>query len=106
MTTKRFLITLNDEQQAVLAQLMREDTASKRATYVVSLIGAEARRRVKKPAGRPKAATEEEEVEEEKDYSQDMPKNIPHFGRMIGKIELADIEERQDSIKHLTQPQG
>jgi len=104
--SKRILITLNDEQQETLAKLMKEDVQSNRAGYIVNLIGAEARRRVKKPAGRPKSSEEVEEVEEEKDYTNDLPKNIPHFGRMIGKQELADIEERHESIKPFTQPQG
>ncbi len=102
--SKKIQLTLSPEIEEALAKIMKEDLQTNRAGYIVALIGAEAKRRTKKPMGRPKNTAED--VEEEADYTDDMPKNIPHFGRMIGKREKADIDERDAELKQFTQAQG
>lgn len=99
----KFLLTFSDEQTQGLDTLMRDDLQTNRTAYVAGLIGAELKRRAeareavknKKPVGRPRKDADESEYEETPDYSHDMPKDIPHFGRMIGKRELQDIENAQ-----------
>ncbi len=105
----KFLVTLNDEQDNALEKLMSEDLATNRTAYLAMLIGAEAKRREevrnKRPVGRPRkedARASEDEYESEPDYSQDKPKNILHFGRMIGKREFDDIQRNSESFA----PQG
>ncbi len=99
--SKKILVTFTDEQAQGLDTLMLEDLQSNTTAYLVGLIGAELKRRAeakallaaKRPVGRPRK--DEEEYETEPDYSHDKPKNIPHFGRMIGPRELRDIEAAQ-----------
>ncbi len=78
---------------------MSQDLASNKSAFIGMLIGAEAYRRasmpLKRPVGRPRKDASEsggDEYEDTPDYSHDTPKTIPHFGRMIGPRELADIE--------------
>ncbi len=113
--SKKILITLSDAQAAALDALMRQDLADNRTAFIVSLIGAEVQRRqeqhasgFKRPVGRPRKGVDpssssqeaaSDEYELEPDYSHDLPKDIPHFGRMIGRRELADIESASRDFK-------
>ena len=86
------MVTLSDEAGEALSALMREDLQRNRTAYLAGLIGAEKKRREKKPVGRPRKVDDEtEEVEEVIDYSDDLPK-APYFGEMIGPREYADRE--------------
>jgi len=83
---------------------MAEDVASNRSAFIAMLIGNEYKRREaeknKHKGGRPRA--EDVEVipaEDLTDYSDDVPKNIPHFGRMIGKREYQDIENAAQAFR-------
>ncbi len=112
--TSRILITLSPEQTDALASLMSQDLASNKSAFIGMLIGAEAYRRasqsLKRPVGRPKKEERHDDMyredgndyEDTPDYSHDTPKNIPHFGRMIGPRELADLEDQSEGFK----PQG
>ncbi len=98
--SKKILVTLSDDLVTALADLMHEDTQSNRSAYIGFLIGSEKTRRNKKnPVGRPRKNEQEDEYEEEPDYTHDLPKTIPHYGRMIGQRELSDILERQKLLK-------
>lgn len=106
--TKRYMVTLSSEQDAALAGLMSQDLANNRSGYLGMLIGAEVIRRkeaVRRPVGRPRKGegasghTEDSDYEDSPDYSHDTPKNIPHFGRMIGARELRDIEASSSDFK-------
>ncbi len=95
MSATKVFISLSEEQVKALEELMVEDVASNTSAYIASLIGAEAKRRKaereKHLIGR-KREESEEPAEDMEDYSDDLPKSIPHFGRMIGKREYQDIE--------------
>ena len=97
-------MTLSDEQGEALAKLMKDDLQTNRTAFIAGLIGAEVQRRRdernKRGVGRPRKGVDE--GGDEVDYSDDLPKDILHFGRMIGKRELADIEETQRAF----QPKG
>ncbi len=97
------MISLSEEQNDALKSLMKADIVddSDTSMYVGLLIGAEVRRRAdKRPVGRPR--NEEGggiDSEPAIDYTDDVPKNIPHFGRMVGKREYADIKALSEAFK-------
>ena len=104
------MITLSDEQDAALTAIMTRELASSRSAYIAGLIGREyqaMRADVnRKPVGRPRkvvapsdGAVDSDEYEDTPDYSHDTPKNIMHFGRMIGPRELADIQKSSGDFK-------
>ena len=98
--SKKIQVILSEDQQAGLNTIMREDLQSNVSAYIGLLIGQEvARRNKKNPVGRPRKNEPEDEYEEEPDYTHDLPKTIPHYGRMIGQRELADILEQQKLLK-------
>ncbi len=100
----KILLTLSDDQVALLDALMAEDTAHNRSAWVALLISGESKRRKfereKRGAGRPPKGSEPvEPAEDVPDYSDDEPKNIPHFGRMIGRREYQDIEAAAQAFR-------
>ncbi len=98
MASKKILVTLSDDLATVLGDLMREDTQNNRSAYIGFLIGQEKTRRNKK-VGRPRKDGEDTEDDFEPDYTDDLPKNIPHFNRRIGAREYADIQERHKILR-------
>ncbi len=106
MSIEKILISLSEEQDKALDELMSEDIATNRSAYIASLIGDEMKRRKveneKRGVGRPRDSERDGPVipaEDMPDYSDDQPKNIPHFGRMIGKREYQDIEEAAQAFR-------
>ncbi len=104
--THRLLISLSDEQMTILDALMGEDAANNRSAYLAALIAGERKRREaereKRSAGRPRNSEKggiDEDVEKV-DYTDDIPKNIPYFGKMIGKREYADIQSLAHAFKN------
>lgn len=100
--SKKILVTFSDEQAAAFEALMAEDLSTNKSAYVAALVGAEVKRRAaatKRTVGRPRKSEAVDASDEGSDYTDDLPKNIPHFGRMIGARELADIEEAQAEFK-------
>ncbi len=101
----KILLTLTDEQSKALEQLMAEDVASNRSAFIAALIGSEAKHRKlereKRSAGRPRSEDMDAPApaEDMHDYTHDQPKNIPHFGRMIGRQEYQDIEEAAQAFR-------
>ncbi len=95
------LLTLSDDQMQLLDALMVEDVAHNRSAYVGLLISGEFnRRKAKRGPGRPLKGSEPIELADDMpDYSNDVPKNIPHFGRMIGKQEYQDIEAAAQAFR-------
>lgn len=99
MKKNRVTVYFNDIQFQVFKELMEEDLMDNQSIFIVRLIAEEKKRRDeiknKRGRGRPQKEAEEEAPEyEEPDYSDDVPKTIMHYGRMIGKREMADIEAR------------
>ena len=89
--SKKVLISLTNLQGRALAEMMAADLANNRSAFIAALIGREYKKRAdedRKP-GRPP-------IKKVDDYSDDLPKTIPHFGKMIGARELADFEDKMD----------
>ena len=95
---KKILITLSDKQNEALEVLMAQDLATNRTAFFASLIGAEAQRRKEAGSKRKPGRPRNDEEADPFDYSDDLPKNIPHFGEMIGPREYADKEEARSSF--------
>lgn len=97
--------TLSDEQMEKLEMLKTEFAIDNLSAFLSRLIVEEARRveieKAKRGPGRPRKEVEEEEdiFKLDQDYTDDLPKNIAFFGRMIGKREYEDINERQKFLK-------
>lgn len=102
---KKILLTLKDDQLAVLEEMMKEDLAVNRTAFFVALIVAEHKRRQeirnKRGVGRPRKVEDEYEAEPEPDYTNDLPKVHIHMGSKVGPRELADIERRHRELKGL-----
>lgn len=95
MAKKRVVLYLNKAQSDILEKNIAKahwDTGSAYIGYLLAkeegLIDG------KRPAGRPRKEDEAPEDLYEPDYSDDLPKTINHYGKLIGKQEMADIEER------------
>lgn len=94
----RYSIYLNYEKDEVLKKLMKE----KKEDNISSLIGnalveLDEYRMADKKKGVGRPPKNEEDIQNElyePDYSDDLPKTINHYGKLIGKQEMADIEER------------
>lgn len=100
--TMKFLVSLPDIAFNALDEIMREDMQLSRSAYIARLVSDEKRRRdeakaPKRGVGRPRK-DENDSEDDEPDYTNDMPKNILHFGRMIGPRELNDIAETQKAF--------
>ncbi len=99
----KMVVFFSEEQARALESLMSADMVEKsdRSTYMALLVGAEFRRREgKRAVGRPRNSDKGEIDDVEAiDYTEDIPKNIPYFGRMIGKREYADIQELSNAFK-------
>ena len=90
--SKKVLITLTILQDKALKEMMAADLANNRTAFITSLIGKEYKRRAdedRRP-GRPPIP------KKDLDYSDDLPKTIPHFGKMIGPRELEDFEIKME----------
>jgi len=99
MAKERITVYLNKVQSEGLKEMMNEDMGNDNVSaFFVHLLSEEKKRREelksKRNPGRPKKEAEVYEEYTEPDYSDDLPKNILHYGNMIGKREMADIEER------------
>lgn len=102
MPKQKKLITINKAHDFMLQEMMLEDGQESFSFFIGSLIASEYKKRKqekeKKPVGRPKKAgdnEESEEVEDEPDFTDDLPKNKPYYGRMIGARELHYLENRE-----------
>ncbi len=102
---QKLFITLQDDHMHALESLMAEDMAHSKSAYFGTLIASEVKRRKadkeKRGPGRPAGgvSTPVEPAEDMPDYSDDQPKNIPHFGRMIGQQEYKDIEAAAQAFR-------
>lgn len=97
MAKKRVVLYLNKAQSDILEKNIAKahwDTGSAYIGYLLAKEEGLIEDNRKRPAGRPRK--EEETLEEytEPDYSDDLPKTINHYGNMIGKREMADIDAR------------
>ncbi len=103
----KMMVSFSEQQNEALQGLMKEDMvdSADRSAFIALLIGAEVKRRAeardKRGVGRPRKSEEGGGIdsEPEVDYTDDIPKNIPFFGRMIGKREYADIQALQHAFK-------
>lgn len=96
--SKRIFLTIKSEQAKMLENMMNESHIDNAMIFFSILIAEEYKRReeakTRRPVGRPRKDDEEEEEEEEdhdKKYADDLPKNILHYGQMIGQREYDDI---------------
>ncbi len=108
--SKKILISLTDEQADAMDKLMDRALVSNKSAFIASLIGRAWQEHLadvtRRPPGRPRKVagpsdddTDADAYEDAPDYAHDMPKNIMHFGRMIGPRELADIERVSGEFK-------
>lgn len=106
----RWQVSVNAEQKKILEEMMKEDLQTEVSDfYNFCLVQEYKKRKVekeKRPQGRPKGSTkdsmEDDSEEDPFDYTDDLPKNIPYYGQMIGKREYDDKLALQASFK----PQG
>lgn len=96
----RYQIALNEPQNDKLIKMMDEDLQTDVSAYFGMILANEWKQReaekARRPVGRPRKEDDEENEEEEDPeikYADDLPKNIMHFGRMIGQREYDDIAE-------------
>lgn len=99
MAKNRITIYLNEIQSAGLKKMMSDDMGSDNTSaFMVRLLSEEAKRREesknKRGRGRPQKDEEAPDELYEPDYSDDLPKTINYYGRLIGKQEMEDIEEK------------
>lgn len=98
MAKNRITVYLNDKQTKILKELTDEDVEENMSYFMARLLVDEKKRRdaEKQKRGRGRPQKDEEAPDElyEPDYSDDLPKTINHYGKLIGKQEMADIEER------------
>lgn len=104
MAKEKRLITFNDVHYKMMSDMMTEDGTESISYFLGTLISDRYKERHeaknKRKQGRPRK-NEEDDTDEE-DYADDLPKNIPYYGTMIGKREYDDKLALQASFK----PQG
>lgn len=107
MAKKRILISLTSIHEEQLEKMMTEDGHDNNSYFIGGLIGSEWKRReaekAKRPVGRPRKEDEEEEEDEEfdleKEFADDLPKNINWYGVKIGERQLKYYEDLQKGFK-------
>lgn len=109
MAKKRILISLTSAHEEALEKMMTEDGHDNTSYFIGGLIGNEWKRReaekAKRPVGRPRKEDEENEEEEdeefdlEKEFADDLPKNINWYGVKIGERQLKYYEDLQKGFK-------
>lgn len=102
----RYQIALNEPQNDKLIKMMEEDLQTDVSSYFGILLANEWKQReaekAKRPVGRPRKEDEEEEDEEfdlEKEFEDDLPKNINWYGVKIGERQLKYYEDLQKGFK-------
>ena len=100
----RYYVSLNEPQDRILWEMMKEDAQTDISSFIGFIIVSEWKARqlekAKKPVGRPRKEDDnEEEWDQEEEYKNDLPKNINYYGSMIGPREYADKMELQKQFK-------
>ncbi len=97
----RYQVALNEPQNNILKEMMIEDAQTEPSDFFGIILVNEYKRRQeeksKRPVGRPKKEedVEPEVFDREKEYADDLPKNIMYYGRMIGPREDKDLNDLQ-----------
>ncbi len=108
MAKKRILISLTSIHEEQLEKMMTEDGHDNNSYFIGGLIGSEWKRReaekAKRPVGRPRKEDDENEEEDEefdleKEFADDLPKNINWYGVKIGERQLKYYEDLQKGFK-------
>jgi hypothetical protein len=96
----RYQVALNEPQNNMLSEMMKEDAQTDvSAFFGIILVNEYKIRQVeknKKPVGRPKKEEEEDIEEVEPDFTDDLPKNKPYYGKMVGAKELKYLMDRSN----------
>jgi hypothetical protein len=104
----RYQIALNEPQNEILKKMMDEDLQTDVSAYFGMILANEWKQReaekAKRPVGRPRKEDEENEEEEEefdleKEFADDLPKNINWYGVKIGERQLKYYEDLQKGFK-------
>lgn len=103
----RYQVALNEPQNNILLEMMKEDAQTDISSFFGIVLVNEWKKReeikAKRPQGRPRKEEPENEVPEqwdrEKEYADDLPKNIKYYGKMIGAREYADVDKIKDYIQ-------
>lgn len=103
MSKKRIVLILPEQPAQALAALMRAKMQHNATGYLISLIADEYRR-----MKLDKSTTNPDQEDEQKDYTNDTPKNMPYFGRMVGPKEYQDLKAASIALKNDLglEPQG
>ncbi len=98
--SKRYFFTLSEAQNELFESYLKDGPFPDATAFITAMLADEKKRREaeasRRGVGRPR--NDELDIPDGEDigidYTDDVPKNIPHFGRMIGQKEYADIQKR------------
>lgn len=97
----RYQVSINELQKKMLEEMMLEDAQTDVSNFLGFCLVNEYKKRQeeknRRPVGRPRKDEEQEDIQfdAEPDWSDDLPKNITHYGQKIGAKQMAYIEELQ-----------
>lgn len=102
----RYQVALNEPQNNMLKEMMLEDAQTDFSSFFGIVLVNEFKQRqllkLKRPQGRPRKEEDNNEPVEqwdrEKEYADDLPKTIMHYGRLIGRREYDEIDNIQNII--------
>ncbi len=112
MSRKIVALSLNEEQYAILRELMEQDHATNFTAFVWQCIVNEKKAREaeksKRPVGRPRKDDDDDDIFTKPDFSDDLPKDIVYFGQKIGKKERDWLDRKDEALKEsgMFQPKG
>lgn len=106
MVKQKKLITISEIHWNMLNEIMDEKGLDSIFDVIKNIFAEEYKRReeakTKRPVGRPRKEEGEEEEEEfdlEKEFADDLPKNITWYGTKIGERQFKYYEELQKNFK-------
>lgn len=96
-TKKKFLITFNENQMNMMSILLTKYGQTSRTALFSLLMSNDLNKRT---VGRPAMIKDidENNIQYEPDFSNDLPKNIYYAGKMIGKREMKYLETKQENF--------
>jgi hypothetical protein len=94
---ERVLLILPPQASTALRAMMAQDMQHNKTGFITTLIAQEFRRRKldKNAAG----ILDGDSDDAPKDYTNDLPKNRPYFGRMVGQQEYEDLRTASIALK-------
>lgn len=99
----RYQIGLNELQKKMLTEMMHEDALTEVGVFFCNILANEYKNRqlikTKRAPGRPRKDDSDDDEDFDDLYKDDLPKNIPYYGKMIGKKEYEDKIELQKDFK-------